>query len=478
MRHKIAFKLSLAFFAALLLFALLMGGLFYTLFRKYSFDAKKAQMHAQADAIAAAYAGDMAGSAPATPGRGMGQRGGMGPSLRMLDDLTSGNAWVVDANLQLLTSGRGQRSYAYADLPQDAEQVVERVFQGEHVFSEGFSALLATPTLTVGAPIEADGRVIGAVLLHAPVEGVQEATAGGTNILLLSMGVGLVASALLSWLSAGWLARPLKRMRGTAQALAAGDYTARTGIRQSDEIGDLAGAIDTLSVRLEDARQEGDKLERMRRDFVANISHELRTPVTVIRGSLEALRDSIVSQPEKVAAYHEQMLAESRGLERLVNDLLDLSRLQNLDFRIDMEELNLTELLPDVARSAGRLAADKGIDIDLRMDQPLLPIQGDYARLRQMLLIILGNAVKFSPPGGRVSVALTDGTVTIADQGPGIAPEDLPHIFDRFYKTSGGANPEGSGLGLAIARQIAQRHGIELTADNAPEGGAVFKLVF
>ena len=475
MRHKIAFKLSLAFFAALLLFALLMGGLFYTLFKNYSLDSKKAQMHAQADAIAAAYAGDMAISGP---GRGMGQRGGMGPSLHMLDDLTSGNAWVVDANLQLLTSGRGQRSYAYTDLPQDAEQVVDRVFQGEHVFSEGFSTLLDTPTLTVGAPIESNGRVIGAVLLHAPVEGVQQAAAGGTNILLISMGAGLLVSALLSWLTAGWMARPLKRMRGTAQALTAGDYTARTGIRQADEIGELAGAIDILSVRLEDAKQEGEKLERLRSEFVANISHELRTPVTVIRGSLEALRDNVVSQPEQVSAYHQQMLQESLGLERLVNDLLDLSRLQNLDFRIDMEELNLAELLPDAVRSARRLAQPRGVEIDLRMDQPVLAVQGDYARLRQMLLIVLGNAVKFSPPGGRVSVELAGRTVTIADQGPGIAPEDLPRIFDRFYKASDGGNQDGSGLGLAIARQIAQRHGVDLTAQNAPAGGAVFRFVF
>jgi signal transduction histidine kinase len=271
---------------------------------------------------------------------------------------------------------------------------------------------------------------------------------------------------------------PLKKMQSSTALLAAGDYTVKTHIQRRDEIGALAVSIDILSDKLLDARRATENLDRLRRDFIANVSHELRTPVTVLRGSLEALRDGVVTQPAQVENYYRQMLGETLSLQRLVNDLMELARLQNTDFKIDMTALNVYDVLTDALRSARQLAESKHIDIRLEADAQTLAVTGDYGRLKQMFLVILDNAVKFSPENSEIQVTLEKNSVSIRDRGPGIPPEAQPYIFDRFYKTKSADNKTGSGLGLAIAKQIAERHGIDLTLNAQYENGAEFLFVF
>ncbi|HPY37806.1 MAG TPA: ATP-binding protein, partial [Clostridia bacterium] len=289
---------------------------------------------------------------------------------------------------------------------------------------------------------------------------------------------------VISFFIAGALAedftKPLGRMKTAALKIGGGDYTVKTGIAQNDEIGELAAVLDNMTEKLDIASKENAKLEKLRRDFVANISHELRTPVTVIRGSLEALFDDIVSEPGMVKEYYRQMLLETVYLERLVSDLLDLARLQNLDFTIEMSKVSLKDLAEDAVRSIKRTAEAKGVKIRLTCIGEEFIIFGDYGRLRQMLLILLDNAVKFSPSNAAVDVELAETpgiiTLSIRDQGPGIAAEDLPHIFERFYKQRSESNKTGTGLGLAIAKQIALRHNSVIEAKNSKNTGAEFIL--
>ncbi|HOU09708.1 MAG TPA: ATP-binding protein [Clostridiales bacterium] len=474
MKHKIAVKLALYFSAVVLLFAVIIGVVFMSMFKSYTVELYKADLQKRAEAVAATLSLDGTNT---EGGKGKGRQGGYGFYLKALNTMAATDAWIVDENLELITAGGNGANYAYSDLPQDAEQVVSEVFKGKTTFSEGFSDLLDAPTLTVGTPLYRDGKIIGALLLHTPVEGIDEATAAGLNMLLISGALALALAAALAALLSFSFTRPLKKMRASALRLAGGDYSAKTGVAQRDEIGELAGAIDVLSVRLEEASRESGRLQRLRQDFVANISHELRTPVTVIRGSLEALCDGVVSEPGKVEEYHRQMLGESILLQRLVDDLLDLSRLQNADFKIEKTQVPLNDALDDAVRTAGHIAEGKGVRIVGEKKEPLT-VSGDYGRLRQMFLVVLDNAVKFTPPGGEVRVALEGRTVTVRDSGPGIAPEDAPYIFDRFYKAQSAGNAGGTGLGLAIAKQIAERHGVKLSAENAPEGGAVFRFEF
>ena len=199
----------------------------------------------------------------------------------------------------------------------------------------------------------------------------------------------------------------------------------------------------------------------------------------MIRGSVEALRDGIVTAPGEVRAYYDQMLRESQWLQRLIRDLLELSRLQNAEFTLDSQPFQLSDLLGDVAMSAHALCESRGVVF--RCEEPArdYAFTGDYTRLRQMLLAAADNAVKFTPAGKSVRLWLDDTrpVIGIADEGAGIPPEDMPHIFDRFRSTRS-ANAEGTGLGLAIAAETARRHGVEIRVESAVGEGTVFWFAF
>lgn len=486
MKNKIAIKLILYFSTTLILFSIIIGSIFMTLFKNHTLNIYKSDLEKRAISIASTLNDFMDVSKKDNNNKG-GMMGGMmggmqngyGSYIHSLDTIAMADVWIVDENLNLITIGHmTNRQYNYTDLPKDAESVVTKVFENNTTFSEGFSTLLNKPTLTVGTPIKSNGNVIGALLLHTPVEGMNSAINQGFKILGVSIIFALILSTILSIVFAVSFTLPLKKIKNTAMELSKGDYTAKTDVVQKDEIGDLASTMDVLSCRLNTASQESEKLQKLRRDFVSNISHELRTPVTVIRGSLEALCDEVVIEPKQIKEYHQQMLNESKFLERLVNDLLDLSRLQNVDFKIEMREINICDVVSDAVRSARNIAKLKNIDIKFKKDSDVLLFLGDYGRLRQMIIILVDNAIKFSSNNDIVMIDINDNIITIKDNGIGISSDDLPFIFDRFYKLKSEDNKEGTGLGLAIAKQIADRHNINISVNSIQNKGTAFILKF
>jgi signal transduction histidine kinase len=289
---------------------------------------------------------------------------------------------------------------------------------------------------------------------------------------LAALLLGIVLSIVLSWR----FTKPLQLMRNNAERIAERDYDARNNLTQRDEIGELARSLDVMAERLQVADVESQKLEKLRREFIANISHELRTPVTVIRGSLEALRDGVITEKDDVDEFYEQMYKESLYLQRLINDLLDLSRLQNTDFPIEKAPLNLCSVVQDAVRSSRRLGMEKELRISAVLDSELYMLNGDYGRLRQMLLIFLHNSIKFSPARSTIEVRLERDRLRIIDHGCGMQAEDVAHAFDRFYKSRDEQNKSGSGLGLAIAKQIALRHDMVLELASTPGEGTVITV--
>lgn len=438
LKNKIAVRLSLYFAAALLVFALIIGGIFFSLLRNHTINLHRDQLTERALSIASTLSGFMDG----TGGSGHGMMG-YGAYLRFIGDIAGTDVWVVDEELNFITSGMGhgmmhaERSYVYSDLPENAEKLIMEVFVGQTVIGEDFSGLFSEATLTVGAPIQnSEGAVIGAVLLHSPVNGVNEAIEQGVRLMAVSLGVALVVAFLLS-------------------------------------IGLSKNFTEPIITK---EAQDALRLEKTRREFVANISHELKTPITVIRGSLEALLEKVVTDPAQVEDYERQMLREATFLQRLVGDLLDLSKLQSAGFVVEKQEISVCEILDDVLRSVSQAAKGKGVAINVITDNKNCMLHGDYGRIRQMLMILLDNAVKFSGENGVIDVVSQNRTLSVRDYGAGIPEEDLPFIFDRFYKSRSEQNKQGTGLGLAIAKQIAERHNIELSAKSAPGKGAQFIL--
>lgn len=493
MKNKIALKLTSYFAIALIVFAVIISGIFVMLFRANTVELNKIELEKRAVKISETLSSFINGNTANGQGQGgmpgMGGMGGMsgmggyGAYIRFLNDIAMSDVWIVDEKLNIITKAQGLHSeYTFSELPVDAEKIVKEVFEGKTSFSESFSTLLDTPTLTVGTPLKSEDRkIIGVVLLHSPINGVNLAISNGIMILVLSIGLSLIVVILLSIGFSITFTKPLNKMNNIALKLAEGDYTAKTDIMQNDEIGELASNLDILSSRLDFSSKQSEKLEQLRRDFVANISHELRTPITVIRGSLEALCDGVITEPSQVNEYHRQMLSESKGLQRLVGDLLDLSRLQNMDFNIEMSDVNLCDVVRDVIRSAKNIADLKDIELIVENSTNNCSIKGDYGRLRQMFMTILDNAIKFSPVKGHIYITLSQKDnlyVSVRDEGIGIKKEDLPYIFDRFYKTKSIENTNGTGLGLAIAKEIALRHHAEIKALINKDKGSEFIIRF
>jgi len=495
-KNKILLRLILYFAVSFITFAAIIAIVFSTLFSRHNVAVHTVELERRAVSIANTFSeivdngiggwrfyglGDGAEREMIGFGRGMFS---LGAFLHFVEDIAMTDVWIVDQDLGQISFGhRIWGVDTFRDLPAGAEHVVLLALSGETSTSEIFSTLLDVPTVTVATPIIlSNGEIMGAVLLHSQISLITEATTSGVLIFLLSTVAAIIAALFVAVVLSSRFTRPLKMMKKAAIKISDGDYLAKTGVHQSDEIGELAVVLDDMADRLDKSSQESAKLEKLRRDFVANISHELRTPLTVIRGSLESLCDGIVKDADDVKDYHYQMLSESKYLERLVSDLLDLARLQNLDFAIEMQKIDLKYIADDVIRSMRHIAERKGVEIVPRYNEESYPVMGDYSRLRQMLIIFLDNAIKFSAEGRSVEVVLsqleTGIKVSVHDDGCGIDAEDIPYIFERFYKQRSEENKAGTGLGLAIAKQIADRHDASVRVESVQGEGATFAFIF
>jgi signal transduction histidine kinase len=284
---------------------------------------------------------------------------------------------------------------------------------------------------------------------------------------------GLI-SAAIALVMARWLARgmtkPLREMAAAARKMEQGDYSRRVHTRSRDEVGQLAAAFNRMSAELE-------SLENLRRDLVANVSHELKTPISALRAHLENLLDGVERpDPETLQV----MLTQSERLGRLVEQLLDLSRLESGDVPLSPEEVALGSLVHEVVSEIE--IARSGADVRLTEEVPddLPRVFVDRERVHQVLFNLLDNAVRFTPPGGAVTVSAHrhNGSVDVhvADTGPGIAAEHLPRVFERFYRVDTARSREdgGTGIGLAIARSVVEAHGGRIRAESEVGKGSVF----
>lgn len=282
---------------------------------------------------------------------------------------------------------------------------------------------------------------------------------------LVSVVVALVVSALV----ARRIIRPLDRVRIATRRLAEGSYSERVTLPAEAELAALAADVNALASSLEET-------ERKRLQLIADLSHELRTPLSAIEGYMEGLIDGVVPAEAEIFA---SVAEEAARLKRLASDLSTLSRIQEnggVTHRIDVD---LGELASSVATRLRPQFDDQ--EVQLRVDTPHLRVTGDPDRLTQVIVNLLGNALSYTPSGGRVDVTgrRRDGQIAleVSDTGRGLSAPDLQRVFERFYRADP-ATPGGSGIGLTIARGIARTHGGDVVAhSDGPGTGATFTLV-
>lgn len=504
-RFGIAGKLAIYLILTLLIFVIVVGVAFSLLFRRHAEEMYMESMEQTAYSIrdmmmalakhqGSIIIGDENDVSDGTDGFGTHTGGEFRLSRetfsRLVSSLTDSTVWMIapDSSVQsfdmlFLMSPDGKTNYndtEFTHLSQELQNFIHTVYSGRQGNTTVFSKVMRQRTLTVGVPIlREDHSVMGAVLIHNSASAITEALWGGLGVLLLSMLSATLIGCGCLVIVVRKFTKPLVQINRTALLISEGDYTAKTEVHSQDEIGMLAETIDNMSRKLQQANEESENLLQLRQEFVANISHELRTPVTVMRGSLEALCDHVVTEPEMVENYHQELLRESVYMQRLVNDLLDLSRLQNAGFTMNMDTFNLYDCIGDAVRSARRVADGKGVAVNFEYDTLESMYRGDYDRVRQMLLIVLDNAIKFTvDPVHPVQVVFQDNRVSITNIGDGIREEELPFIFERFYKSRSETNKNGTGLGLAISKQIAIRHRIGISVRSIPGGETTFWFDF
>ena len=346
--------------------------------------------------------------------------------------------------------------------------------------------------VAVAVPIMRGDRVLGALLMLKPVALTEQTIYRLLKLLVQAALVsGVVAAAVGFYLARG-IAQPLKRMSQAAQRIAHGDFSERIDVVSTNEISDLASNFNYMAEKIEDLIGEIRKEEKLRRDFIASVSHELRTPVTSIQGFVQALIDEVATDPETRRRHLAIIEEEARRLGRLIDDLFEFSKLEagQMDFRfepIDLAALArgaVAKMAPQaeragIALSLGDLEEQPGTDLP----SPAQLVSGDRDRLSQVLLNLLSNAIRFTPSGGRIEVGVASSTqrevlVAVSDTGTGISAEDLPHVFDRFYKggKGQGRTAGGTGLGLAIARGIVEAHGGRIWVESEPGRGSRFSF--
>lgn len=290
----------------------------------------------------------------------------------------------------------------------------------------------------------------------------------------VSFAVMVVVCLALSLLLARPMTRQITSMRIAAQKISAGDYNVELPKVSSDEIGELAESFNQMVDSLQN-------LENMRSQFVSNISHELRTPMTSILGFIEGILDGTI--PEDQQEYYITIVRdEVRRLHKLATELMTLTKMESGSSGITKTRNNISELCRQSLISLGPLFDEKGLDIEAELGDQDMYAMCDSGMIRQVLTNILHNAIKFTPSGGMVKLSLTTVkskiVVSIADSGQGLSQEDLKHIWDRFYKAdkSRGQNADGMGLGMSITWNIIKEHGESIRAFNAENGGAVFEF--
>jgi signal transduction histidine kinase len=282
----------------------------------------------------------------------------------------------------------------------------------------------------------------------------------------LAAGVALVVAR---WLARG-MTQPLRDMAAAAHGMETGDYSRRVHTKSRDEVGQLATAFNRMSAELEN-------LEQSRRDLVANVSHELKTPIAAIRAHLENLLDG-VEQPDPKTL--EVMLSQTERLGRLIEQLLELSRLESGELPLLREETPLAPLVTQVLSEIEVARPNRGVVVRTTLPTDLPPVNADRERVHQVLFNLVDNAVRFTPSGGAVTVSAErhNGSVEVrvADTGVGIRPEHLPRLFERFYRADPARSREdgGTGIGLAIARSVVEAHGGHIRAESELGEGSVF----
>ncbi len=374
------------------------------------------------------------------------------------------------------------------------EREIDHVFRGNMLTKKVYGPVLQR--ILVAAPIfeedyepgpgSDDGRperiVAGAVTISVPLRGIEDTIAQISRFILYSGFMGLLIAGIFAFTLSKTLTRPLQKINRAALDMAAGKFNCKIDDVPDDEIGGLIKTFNYSVEQVEKNLEEQKRLDKLRRNLVANVSHELKAPLASVRGYSELMLDGLIDESEK-EKYLKIILDNSVHLSRLVDDLMTLSHLESGQLSLEQEEISIKNLANWSLESVFPRGEAKGIKLSLEIKDGLPTFKGDQHRLHEVLVNLLENAIMFTPAGGEVRLVVyhhnSQLVMEVQDTGCGINEEELQNIFDRFYKVdkSRRRSTKGSGLGLAISKQLVELHKGKIEVESCHGKGSIFRVL-
>lgn len=392
--------------------------------------------------------------------------------LQVLDKYLDASTWIVDKSGKIIIVS-GEENMAQIGQP-ILHKALQKVYEKEIVRIEsGFEQYFKEPVLSVGYPLVLNGNVERALFIHTSMpeilQIIQEVRYIFTKVLLISS----LAAFLCTYFLSLYITMPLKKMNEAAKVIAGGDFGRRIELEErSDEIGELALNFNYMAHEL-------DKIDEMRKLFIGNISHDLRTPLTSIKGFVQAIMDGTIP-PEMQDKYLQIVLDEAERMNKMTNDILDLTKVDNNEMTVNKEQFELNRLIKETLIHFEAVGREKENRVEVILSQDETWVCADRELMIRVLHNLLENAFKFVEEKGLVVVETTYNgdkvNVAISNSGKFIPPEDINYIWDRFHKVdkSRGKDKVGTGLGLAIVKGIIKNHGEEITVTSKEDGLTTF----
>jgi signal transduction histidine kinase len=405
---------------------------------------------------------------------GLINKGALYNYFTVIDRFLNTTVWVSD--------GLGYIWIAYSTSKEDEEKWKEQqlteeefiqVLKGNTITKTGkFGGRFDVPVLTIGVPLRINNKIRGAIFLHSPVQGIKRTLYDIYINIWWAAFVSAVLSIVLLYWTSRRVSKPLIQMNHISREFAQGNFKRRVKVVTKDETGQLAINFNAMADSLE-------QLELMRRSFVANVSHELRSPLTSIMGYIQGVLDKTI-QWEEQDKYLEIALSEAQRLNKLINELLNLSQIESGQFPLKIAVFDVNEQLRRVLISQEERINKKNIEIEVDFQDEHCWVEGDPDRIQQVILNLVDNAIKYNYENGKLMLKTwkhrEKAYVKIQDKGPGIPKEDIVHIWERFYQTdkSRSTKDRGTGLGLSIVKKIIEEHGQNIWVNSRVGVGTAF----
>ncbi len=330
--------------------------------------------------------------------------------------------------------------------------------------------------LTVEKPFKSIARdgtqTVYAIYLHTPIKEVQKLRTSVFKFFLISVSISIAVSIIFIYIFSLRISKPLKEIKKAARHISSGEFRRRLDIKSQDEIGELANSFNQMASSLQN-------LEELRRGFIANVSHELRTPMTSIRGFIEGILDGTITL-DRQKYYLTIVRDETNRLNRLVNDLLDLAKIESGEMVINRRNFELNELIRRSVINFEHMIVEKGIQVDADFEEEKMFVYADPDAIERVIINLIHNAIKFTGQDGKLNITTRSQKdkiyVSVSDDGIGIDKEEIELIWDRFYKSdkSRGKDRSGTGLGLAIIKSIINEHNEEISVESELGKGTKF----